>query len=69
MAALALPGDYTSYLELVHSLSLGPAIITSAKFVLAFPVVYHTLNGVRHLVSVLTLISTCYLTLTGPPAA
>ncbi|KAJ8409815.1 hypothetical protein AAFF_G00218740 [Aldrovandia affinis] len=50
MAALVLPGDYPSYLELINSLSLGPALITSAKFVLAFPVTYHTLNGIRHLI-------------------
>ncbi|KAJ8268540.1 hypothetical protein COCON_G00137120 [Conger conger] len=50
LAALVLPGDYTSHLELVNSLSLGPALITSAKFILAFPVMYHTCNGIRHLV-------------------
>ncbi|XP_053331131.1 succinate dehydrogenase cytochrome b560 subunit, mitochondrial [Spea bombifrons] len=49
LAALALPGDYASYLELVKSLSLGPALIYSAKFTLAFPLTYHTWNGVRHL--------------------
>ncbi|KAJ8336429.1 hypothetical protein SKAU_G00376490 [Synaphobranchus kaupii] len=50
VAALVLPGDYTSHLELVHSLSLGPSLITSAKFILAFPVLYHTFNGIRHLI-------------------
>ncbi|XP_035286208.1 succinate dehydrogenase cytochrome b560 subunit, mitochondrial [Anguilla anguilla] len=50
LAALVLPGDYTSHLELIHSLSLGPALITGAKFVLAFPVMFHTCNGIRHLV-------------------
>ncbi|KAG7454966.1 hypothetical protein MATL_G00251490 [Megalops atlanticus] len=49
VAALVLPGDFTSNLELIHSLSLGPALITSAKFALAFPVAYHTFNGIRHL--------------------
>ncbi|KAM8920806.1 succinate dehydrogenase cytochrome b560 subunit, mitochondrial, partial [Pelodytes ibericus] len=49
LAALTLPGDYATYLELVKSLSLGPALICSAKFALAFPFMYHTWNGVRHL--------------------
>ncbi|XP_073495372.1 succinate dehydrogenase cytochrome b560 subunit, mitochondrial isoform X2 [Phyllobates terribilis] len=49
LAALVLPGDYASYLDLIKSLSLGPALIYSAKFAIAFPVMYHTLNGIRHL--------------------
>ncbi|CAH2327199.1 succinate dehydrogenase cytochrome b560 subunit, mitochondrial [Pelobates cultripes] len=50
LAALALPGDFASYLELIKSLSLGPALIYSAKFALAFPITYHTWNGIRHLI-------------------
>lgn len=34
---------------LVKSLCLGPALIHAAKFVLVFPLMYHSLNGVRHL--------------------
>ncbi|XP_066579250.1 succinate dehydrogenase cytochrome b560 subunit, mitochondrial [Amia ocellicauda] len=49
LSALVLPGDFTSHLDLVRSLSLGPALIYSAKFALAFPVMYHSLNGFRHL--------------------
>ncbi|KAJ1081438.1 hypothetical protein NDU88_001620 [Pleurodeles waltl] len=49
VAALLLPGDFASYLDLVKSLSLGPALIYSAKFALAFPLMYHTWNGIRHL--------------------
>ncbi|KAE8588701.1 hypothetical protein XENTR_v10022701 [Xenopus tropicalis] len=49
LAALVLPGDFASYLELVKSLSLGPALIYSAKFALAFPLTYHVWNGIRHL--------------------
>ena len=48
---LALPGDFTHYLELVRNLSMGPVIIYSLKAILAFPVTYHFLNGIRHLVS------------------
>ncbi|KAL8588753.1 hypothetical protein ACOMHN_042095 [Nucella lapillus] len=46
---LALPGDFPHYLELVKNLALGPVIIYSAKLILAFPVTYHFLNGIRHL--------------------
>uniref|UniRef100_A0A8C5MX88 Succinate dehydrogenase cytochrome b560 subunit, mitochondrial n=1 Tax=Leptobrachium leishanense TaxID=445787 RepID=A0A8C5MX88_9ANUR len=50
LAALALPGDFTSHLELIKSLSLGPSLICAAKFALALPVTYHTFTGVRHLI-------------------
>jgi len=46
-----LPGDYATYLNMIKDMNLGPALISSAKFVLAFPLAYHTLNGMRHLVS------------------
>ncbi|XP_053507377.1 succinate dehydrogenase cytochrome b560 subunit, mitochondrial isoform X9 [Ictalurus furcatus] len=48
-AALVLPGSFPYYLDLVHSFSMGPALITTAKFALSFPVAYHTYNGIRHL--------------------
>lgn len=38
-------------MAVVKSLSLGPALIYSAKFALVFPLSYHTWNGIRHLVS------------------
>ncbi|NWQ84097.1 C560 dehydrogenase, partial [Columbina picui] len=50
LAALLLPEQFPHYLALVKSLSLGPALICSAKFALAFPFSYHTWNGIRHLV-------------------
>lgn len=49
MSALLLPGNFESYLELVKSLCLGPALIHTAKFALVFPLMYHTWNGIRHL--------------------
>uniref|UniRef100_F7ICW3 Succinate dehydrogenase cytochrome b560 subunit, mitochondrial n=2 Tax=Platyrrhini TaxID=9479 RepID=F7ICW3_CALJA len=49
MSALLLPGNFESYLELVKSLYLGPALIHTAKFALVFPLMYHTWNGIRHL--------------------
>ncbi|NXV06794.1 C560 dehydrogenase, partial [Cettia cetti] len=50
LAALLLPEHFPHYLAQVRALSLGPALILSAKFLLALPVSYHTWNGVRHLV-------------------
>ncbi|XP_021567941.1 succinate dehydrogenase cytochrome b560 subunit, mitochondrial isoform X2 [Carlito syrichta] len=49
LSALLLPGNFESYLELVKCLSLGPALIHTAKFALVFPLMYHTWNGIRHL--------------------
>ncbi|KAM4644561.1 succinate dehydrogenase cytochrome b560 subunit, mitochondrial isoform 1-T1 [Amazona ochrocephala] len=49
LAALVLPQPFPHYLALLKSLSLGPALICSAKFALAFPFSYHAWNGIRHL--------------------
>ncbi|KAM7379727.1 hypothetical protein PAMP_005258 [Pampus punctatissimus] len=49
LAALVLPGSYPDYLDMIHSLSVGPYLIGLAKFGIAFPVSYHTYNGIRHL--------------------
>ncbi|XP_026006566.1 succinate dehydrogenase cytochrome b560 subunit, mitochondrial [Astatotilapia calliptera] len=49
VAALVLPGSYPYYLDLIHSLSVGPFLTGLAKFGIAFPVSYHTYNGIRHL--------------------
>lgn len=55
LSALLLPGNFESHLELVKSLCLGPALIYTAKFALVFPLMYHTWNGIRHLVSDVSL--------------
>uniref|UniRef100_A0A0D9RTL7 Succinate dehydrogenase cytochrome b560 subunit, mitochondrial n=1 Tax=Chlorocebus sabaeus TaxID=60711 RepID=A0A0D9RTL7_CHLSB len=49
MSALLLPENFESYLELVKSLCLGPALIHTAKFALVFSLIYHTWNGIQHL--------------------
>ncbi|XP_054625406.1 succinate dehydrogenase cytochrome b560 subunit, mitochondrial [Dunckerocampus dactyliophorus] len=49
LAALVMPGSYPHYLDLIHSLSIGPFLIGLAKFGIAFPVSFHTYNGIRHL--------------------
>ena len=43
------PGDFPSYVEAVKNLQLSPAILFTAKSLMAFPLVYHYLNGIRHL--------------------
>ncbi|XP_076457566.1 succinate dehydrogenase cytochrome b560 subunit, mitochondrial-like [Babylonia areolata] len=50
LCLLALPGDFSHYLEMVKNLELGPAVISSLKLLVVFPVVYHFINGIRHLV-------------------
>ncbi|XP_027766986.1 succinate dehydrogenase cytochrome b560 subunit, mitochondrial, partial [Empidonax traillii] len=50
LAALLMPEPFPYYLAQVRALSLGPALLCSAKFLLALPVSYHTWNGIRHLV-------------------
>ena len=49
LGAVALPGSYPHYLAMVQALGIGPVLIFSTKFVLAFPIVYHFWNGFRHL--------------------
>jgi len=43
------PGDFPSYVEAVKNLQLAPAILFTAKSLMAFPLVYHYMNGIRHL--------------------
>ncbi|KER21753.1 succinate dehydrogenase, cytochrome b556 subunit [Opisthorchis viverrini] len=47
--AFFFTGQYDQMLEYVRNLQLGSTIITSCKFVLCYPLVYHYLNGMRHL--------------------
>ncbi|XP_076438727.1 succinate dehydrogenase cytochrome b560 subunit, mitochondrial-like [Babylonia areolata] len=46
---MVLPEDFTHYVNLVKDLEISPIIIYGAKIILAFPVTYHFLNGIRHL--------------------
>lgn len=50
----ALPENFETYLTMVKDLQIrdyavGPAAIIGAKYLLAFPVSYHYINGLRHL--------------------
>ena len=44
------PGDVTSYVEFLKNLHLSSAIWFPVKATCAFPLVYHYINGIRHLV-------------------
>ena len=50
VGALLLPGESSTYLETIKSLDLSVWLLAPAKFLLVWPLVYHTINGVRHLV-------------------
>ncbi|XP_060569000.1 succinate dehydrogenase cytochrome b560 subunit, mitochondrial-like [Ruditapes philippinarum] len=43
------PGDYAHWLGLLQSLELGPALIIGLKYLIALPVCFHYINGIRHL--------------------
>jgi len=46
---LLLPGCYGQYLEMISSMHFGGACIFAAKFLLAWPFMFHFANGLRHL--------------------
>lgn len=43
------PGDFTSYIHMVQGWELNPAIRFLGKSIVAFPLIYHYINGIRHL--------------------
>jgi len=48
--ALALaPDSIPVYMEALKSLQLGPALMFPVKFIIVFPVIFHTITGIRHL--------------------
>jgi len=59
------PGDVTSYVEFLKNLHLSSLIWFPIKATCAFPLVYHYINGIRHLVFILSAIAKCRLLLTG----
>jgi len=44
------PGDVTSYVEFLKNLHWSSMIWFPVKATCAFPLVYHYINGIRHLV-------------------
>ena len=51
LLAVASAQNHAALLAQVQSFGFGPAVITAAKFAIAWPFVYHLFNGLRHLVS------------------
>jgi succinate dehydrogenase (ubiquinone) cytochrome b560 subunit len=49
IAVFLAPGDFPSYVEFVKNLHLSPLLLFPAKAICAFPLVYHYINGIRHL--------------------
>lgn len=49
LGALVLPHDFSHYITMIEGLQLSAATLVIIKFILAFPVAFHTCNGVRHL--------------------
>lgn len=49
VGALVLPNNLTYYLDAIAAMNLNPALIFGAKFLISLPLVYHTVNGMRHL--------------------
>ncbi|KAH8334907.1 hypothetical protein KR074_002171, partial [Drosophila pseudoananassae] len=49
LGALISSHDINHYATMVEGLQLSGATLTALKFIIAYPVGYHTANGVRHL--------------------
>lgn len=49
LGTLFVPGGMPCVLEIISELNLPAVLLYSAKFLIAFPVTYHTVNGLRHL--------------------
>ena len=62
-AACALAQSAGSFEAVIGDLSVHPVLGSLTKFSIAFPFVYHSMNGLRHLVSslgiLLCVMSTC----------
>lgn len=49
IGSFVAPGDFPAYLEFLKSLELAAPIWFTMKMICAFPLVYHYINGIRHL--------------------
>ena len=46
--------DFQTYLDMVKSWNIPKPVLFVLKTLMAFPLVYHCVNGMRHLVSILS---------------
>lgn len=49
LAALSSPQDIANYAAVIEGLHLSTGTLTALKFLIAYPLAYHTANGIRHL--------------------
>ncbi|XP_058978542.1 succinate dehydrogenase cytochrome b560 subunit, mitochondrial-like [Musca domestica] len=49
LAALTSPQDIANYASVIEGLHLSAGTLTALKFMIAYPLAFHTANGVRHL--------------------
>ncbi|KAH8294656.1 hypothetical protein KR018_000884, partial [Drosophila ironensis] len=49
LGALISSHDISHYVTMVEGLQLSSASLTAIKFIIAYPLGYHTANGIRHL--------------------
>lgn len=47
---MAMPFDFPQLIEWIRNLGLPAFVIYALKFIIAFPIVFHPLNGIRFLV-------------------
>ncbi|XP_055849257.1 succinate dehydrogenase cytochrome b560 subunit, mitochondrial [Episyrphus balteatus] len=50
LGALVSPVDFSHYVTMIEGLQLSAGSLIAIKFILAYPMGYHTANGVRHLI-------------------
>uniref|UniRef100_A0A8D8ZIL0 Succinate dehydrogenase cytochrome b560 subunit, mitochondrial n=1 Tax=Cacopsylla melanoneura TaxID=428564 RepID=A0A8D8ZIL0_9HEMI len=50
LAGVGLTSDISAVVNLIDGLHLAAPTLLATKFILAFPVSFHTANGVRHLI-------------------
>lgn len=49
VGALVLPHDFSYYLTMIEGLQLSAPSVIAAKYILAYPAAFHSVNGIRHL--------------------
>lgn len=49
LAALSSPQDIANYAAVIEGLHMSTGTLTALKFLIAYPLAYHTANGIRHL--------------------
>ena len=56
VGSMALTTNFPAALAALQATQLGAPTLFALKFAIAWPVAFHTLNGIRHLVLIKTII-------------